>query len=225
MGRGFCEPVDEIGELGDRVLPEVHSAVAEHFIASGFDVKDYFRLVCNSKAYQRQVRDGEPGGKPFATIPAGRLRGDEVFASLQASIALPNVTPPAKAATADSRFPPPPKSTRDLVNEAFGYDPSLDKGAVVRSMQQAMFLMNNEQVQKQINAAPDSGTVLAKLAEAFPKDDEFIPALYQTVLARKPNERELSLAKTHLGKVADRQAGLEDLLWSMLNSAEFLARR
>ena len=33
MGRGFCEPVDEIGELGDRVLPEVHAALAEHFIA------------------------------------------------------------------------------------------------------------------------------------------------------------------------------------------------
>src|SRR5262245_66003494 len=32
MGRGFCEPVDEIGELGDRVLPEVHKALADHFV-------------------------------------------------------------------------------------------------------------------------------------------------------------------------------------------------
>ena len=50
MGRGFCEPVDEIGELGDRVLPDVHIALAEHFTASQFDVKDVFRLVANSRS-------------------------------------------------------------------------------------------------------------------------------------------------------------------------------
>ena len=54
MGRGFCEPVDEIGELGDRVLPDVHSALAEHFTASQFDVKDLFRVVATSRTYQRQ---------------------------------------------------------------------------------------------------------------------------------------------------------------------------
>ena len=128
MGRGFCEPVDEIGELGDRVLPEIHAAVADHFIASQFDMKDVFRVVAISHSYQREIRDADKGHqKPFAAIPAGRLRGDEVFDSLEAAIELPNVTPPQSTASGAIRFPPPPKSTRDLVNEAFGFDPSAEQ--------------------------------------------------------------------------------------------------
>lgn len=226
MGRGFCEPVDEIGELGDRVLPEVHTAVADHFIATEFRAKELFRVIALSKSYQRAIRDPAKGEEtPFATIAAGRLRGDEVFDSLSVAISLPDFTPPAVAPTAAIRFPPPPKSTRDLVNEAFGFDPSSEAVHVLRTMQQAMFLMNNEQIQKQINAAPESGTVLAQLLVAEASNDVVVEKLYERVLARKPTPKELDLAREHLTSVGDRGAGFEDLLWSMLNSAEFLSRR
>jgi hypothetical protein len=226
MGRGFCEPVDEIGELGDRVLPEVHAALADHFIANQFDIKEVFRVVVLSKSYQREIRDPSKGvNKPFVAIPAGRLRGDEVFDSLQAAIEIPNVTPEQAAASGEFRFPPPPKSTRDLVNEAFGFDPSSEQANVARTMQQAMLLMNNKQVQAQVNADPTSGTVLAKLLAEEPNDEAAIGKLYVKVLARKPTTQEISLAQQHLKAAGDRGAGFEDLLWALINSAEFLARR
>jgi Protein of unknown function (DUF1549)/Protein of unknown function (DUF1553) len=229
MGRGFSEPVDEIGELGDRVLPEVHSAVAGHFVAGGYDIKDVFRLVANSKSYQRTLRDpdktNKDEAKPFAVIAAGRLRGDEVFDSLAVGIDLPNVTPPPTPATDAVRFPPPPKSTRDLVSDAFGFDPSSDAGNVSRTMQQAMLLMNNEQIQKQIDASPGSGTMLAKLVSAEVDDAKVVTRLYENVLARKPNAEEIDLAKIHITKVGERKAAYEDLLWSLVNGAEFLSRR
>jgi hypothetical protein len=227
MGRGFCEPVDEIGELGDRVLPDVHNALAEHFVATEFDVKDVFRLVANSRSYQRELRDpaSDAERKPFAVVPAGRLRGDEVFDSLEAAIALPNVTPPQAAATDAIRFPPPPKSTRDLVNDAFGFDPSSDQANVNRTMQQAMLLMNNKQIQAQIDASPGADTMLAKLVAAETDDAAAVTKLYQQVLARKPTPKELAIAKEHLTATGDRKTGYEDLLWSMVNSAEFLSRR
>jgi len=226
MGRGFCEPVDEIGELGDRVLPEVHTALADHFIANQFDVKDVFRVVALSTAYQREIRDADKGAKkPFAAIPAGRLRGDEVFGSLEAAIALPNFTPPQATATGEFRFPPPPKSTRDLVNDAFGFDPSAEQANVARTMQQAMLLMNNKQIQAQINADPASGTMLSKLIAAEEDDEAAIGKLYQQVLARRATTQEVAIALDHLKTVGNRNAGFEDLLWGMINSAEFLARR
>ena len=226
MGRGFCEPVDEIGELGDRVLPEVHTALADHFIASQFDVKDVFRVIALSKSYQREIRDADKGAKkPFVAIPAGRLRGDEVFDSLQAAITLPNYTPPQAEATGEFRFPPPPKSTRDLVNDAFGFDPSAEQSNVARTMQQAMLLMNNKQIQTQVNADPASGTMLSKLVAAESNDEAAITKLYQQVLARKPTSQEVALASDHLKTIGDRKSGFEDLLWGMINSAEFLARR
>jgi len=226
MGRGFCEPVDEIGELGDRVLPEVHTALADHFVASQHDVKEVFRAIALSKSYQREIRDADKSpSKPFVAIPAGRLRGDEVFDSLQAAIALPNFTPKQGEASGAFRFPPPPKSTRDLVNEAFGFDPSAEQSNVARTMQQAMLLMNNKQVQAQINADPASGTMLAKLLAEQKDDESAIRHLYQQVLARKATTQEVALAQDHLKSVANRGAGFEDLLWGMINSAEFLSRR
>ena len=226
MGRGFCEPVDEIGELGDRILPELHATVAEHFIASGYDIKELFRLVALSKSYSRGIADGDvKDAKPFAVIPAGRLRGDEVYDSLAVAIELPNFTPPAEKPTDAIRFPPPPKSTRDLVSDAFGFDPSSEKSNVVRTMQQAMFLMNNEQLQKQINADPASGTVLAKLLVEEKDDAAAVAKLYQRVLGRKPTDKEAAIAAEHIASVASRGAAFEDLLWSMVNSAEFVSRR
>jgi Protein of unknown function (DUF1549)/Protein of unknown function (DUF1553) len=226
LGRGFCEPVDEIGELGDRVLPEIHTALADHFIASQFDVKDVFRVVALSKGYQREIRDADKGvNKPFAAIAAGRLRGDEVFDSLQAAVEIPNFTPPQAEATAAIRFPPPPKSTRDLVNEAFGFDPSAEQANVARTMQQAMLLMNNKQVQAQVNADPASGTMLAKLLADESDDAAAITKLYPKVLARKATTQEISLALDHLKTTGSRNSGFEDLLWGLINSAEFLSRR
>jgi hypothetical protein len=226
MGRGFSEPVDEIGELGDRVLPEVHTALADHFTASQFDAKQVFRVVALSRSYQRELRDSDPGDeRPFRVVAAGRLRGDEVFDSLQGAIALPNVTPPQAEATGEFRFPPPPKSTRDLVNEAFGFDPSAEQSNVSRTMQQAMLLMNNKQIQAQINADPQSGTMLSKLLAEEKDDEAAIAKLYQHVLARRASSQEIATAKEHIASVGGRGAGFEDLLWSMLNSAEFLSRR
>jgi hypothetical protein len=163
--------------------------------------------------------------KPFAAIAAGRLRGDEVFDALATGIQLPNVTPPATPASAAIRFPPPPKSTRDLVNEAFGFDPSAERSNVARTMQQAMLLMNNKQIQAQINAQPGADTMLAKLVAAEKDDDAAITRLYQQVLARKPATSEIALAKEHIASVGQREAGYEDLLWGLVNSAEFLSRR
>jgi hypothetical protein len=224
LGRGFYDPVDEIGEGGVAILPELHNALADHFLASGYDMKSVFRVVMNTRAYQRQL-DPETHEKAFAEARPKQLRGDEVFDSLATAIGLPNVTPEATKPTGAFRFPPPPKSTRDLVNQAFGYDPSFEESRIVRTMAQAMFMMNNEQIQAQIDADPESGTFLAKLLAEQEDDDQVITSLFRAVLARNPSDKEREIAARHLEKVKDRGAAFEDLLWSLLNSAEFTTRR
>ncbi|MEQ8789924.1 MAG: DUF1549 domain-containing protein [Pirellulaceae bacterium] len=224
MGRGFYDPVDEIGEGGVAILPELHNALADHFLASGCDTKAVVRVVMNTQAYQRQL-EPEHHEKAFAAAAPKQLRGDEVFDSLVTAIGLPNVTPEAQKPTGAFRFPPPPKSTRDLVNQAFGYDPSFEESRIVRTMAQAMFMMNNEQIQAQIDADPKSETFLAKLLVEQKDDDQAITSLFRAVLARNPNDRERDIAIGHLKQIDDRGAAFEDLLWSLLNSAEFTTRR
>ncbi len=225
MGRGFYEPVDDIGEGTEPVLPRVHAAVSEHFAASGFDTKELIRLITNTRAYQRGLNDDTPQDKPFAAAITAKLRGDEVFDSLVAAIELPNFTPPQEKASAAIRFPPPPKSTRDLVNETFGFDPSLTADYLTRTMAQAMLMMNNKQIQAQVDASAESSTMLARLLADEKDNTAAVNALYQRVLARRPTDRELEIASKHIADMNDRSAAFEDLLWSLLNSAEFTTRR
>jgi hypothetical protein len=67
--------------------------------------------------------------------------------------------------------------------------------------------------------------MLAKIVAAETDDAAAVARLYQQVLARKPTPKEIEIAKEHLTTTGDRKTGYEDLLWSMVNSAEFLSRR
>jgi len=223
MGRGFCEPVDEIGEAAEPLLPEVHHALAQQFVASGYDMKALYRTILSSQFYRRS--SASRLSPLFPGRPTRSLRSAEVFASLTSAIELPNVTPKIAKENDAFRFPIPPKSTAELVDQAFGSDPSLIKTLRPRTMQQAMFLMNNQQIQAQINASPDSGTFLARLLKTEPKDPQVIEQLYTHVLARRPRTDEIKLATKHIESLNNRSEAFEDLLWSLVNSAEFTTRR
>jgi hypothetical protein len=226
MGRGFFEPVDDMGAHRSGLLERTHQALADSFIASGYDVKAMFRLILNTAVYQRELTNDTPE-KASAIVAAhgSKLRGDEVFDSLVTAMALPNITPPSVKPTKEVRFPPPPKSTRDLVNDAFGYDPSLPPTEVFRSMGQAMMLMNNDQLNAQITAKRGSGTMLAKLLEAETDDDAAVRQLFLALLARRATDREVKIALDHIKRVKHRGPAFEDLQWSLINSAEFTTKR
>ncbi|REK12413.1 MAG: DUF1549 domain-containing protein [Planctomycetota bacterium] len=223
MGRGFYEPVDDLGESQSPVWTDVHEALTGHFKATGYDVKDLFRLIATSDAYRRGVRTVDTD-LPADQTPL-RLRGDEVFAALAVGIELPNIVPPKVEPTGAIRFPPPPKSTRDLVNDVFGADPSFSAVDAPRTMAQALWMMNNEQLQAQIDASPESDTMLARLLAEETDDRAACRVLYERVLARKPTDDELRVACEHVESLGDRGAAFEDLLWSLVNSAEFTTRR
>ncbi len=221
LGRGFFDPIDDLGEGATALNPEAHQALAAHFAANEFDVKSLFRLLASTRAYQSQAADPTIG---FGGAAAKKLRGDEVFDSLAAAIELPNSVKEIAAATEETRFQPPPKSTRDIVNEVFGYDPATKDELVTRTMQQAIFMMNNSQLQQLVSAEPESNTVLSRLLAAESDDQIVLDVLYARVLSRAPTAAERAIVIKHLKSVPNREGGWEDVLWSLLNSAEFTTR-
>jgi len=226
IGLGFYDSADNMSLTQEARLGKLHDTLAAHFIASGFDVKGFYRLLLNSRVYQLDLpASGQTVDEPFLAGMTRRLAGDEVFRSLVTALEIPNVTPEPVKATAAFRFPPPPKSTRDLVNDAFGFDPGLDRVLVERTMQQAMWMMNNAQLQKQISADPNSGSVLARLLQEERDNDAAVAKLFRIILAREPNSQELQLAQRHLQTISDRGQGFEDILWGLLNTTEFTTRR
>ncbi len=225
MGRGFFHPVDDLGESIKPLNPKAHDALASHFVASDFDVKSLFRLLVSTQTYQSERQAEAVLVTGFTGATPKKLRGDEVFDSLVAAIELPIIDTKVEASTDETRFPPPPKTTRDLVNEAFGFDPSTKDELLTRTMKQAIFLMNNDQLHRQIDASPDSDTVLSRLIRKEPDNNVVIDALYARVLARRPTDAERSIVLKHIQANKNRGEGFEDVLWSLLNSAEFTTRK
>ena len=226
MGLGFVEPVDDLSEKRTQRLPNTHESLTDHFVQSKFDVKALFYLIANTEAYQRQLASSDDSSDAaYASASTKKMRGDEVFDSLVTAIRLPNIRGQQVEPTEAIRFPPPPKSTQDVVTETFGFDPSLSPIDVSRNMNQAMLLMNNRELDAQIDAAPDSGTVLSELLQREPGNRKAVQKLFRLLMAREPTNEEVEISLEHIRTQSDRGEAFEDLLWSLINSTEFTTKR
>lgn len=221
VGRGFYEPVDDIGPDRDCAAPRTLDYLAERFTESRYDVKRLFRVIAATEAYGRQSRSRmDDQGAPFAAACPQRLRGDQLFNTLVQVLDIPEKPAPrGKANYRNVRSGP-----RGQVNKTFGYDPSLLRDDVAGSIPQALFLMNSPELARAMSGR-QRGTSLGRLLAEVPEDKDLVAELYLRCLAREPKETELATCLDHVRTVDDRTEAFEDILWALVNSTEFLNRR
>lgn len=224
MGQSFYQPVDNLGPLQEATYPGVLLKLAGHFRDSNYDIKDLYRLILNTETYQRQVRIGESADKhlKFAANYPTRLRADALWQSLNA--ALGEISPDRFRLAGNRRdFPAARRfGFEGVFSQIFAFDPSVAPDAVEGTVPQALLLMNNPLVQNKIRA---NQGVLAAILRDNPKDVDAVTALYVKVLARRPTQRELKTALDYIHGMRVRTEGYEDLLWALINSAEFQTKR
>lgn len=107
--------------------------------------------------------------------------------------------------------------------QLFNFDPSTPQADILGTIPQALFLMNSPLVSQLLNA--NSGTVLSKTLREYPDDMDALSEVYLRVLSREPADAELALCREHIASASTRQQAYEDILWSLLNSSEFLTKR
>jgi len=201
LGDGFYS-VDSLGPDNDVTYKLVVNRLAAVFRYQGQDFRPswLFRTIMNSKAYQREARTPRSSAELFGAVRPTRLRGEQVT-----------------EAVVDVLGPIPPASK---VAETFAYDPSLPQQDVEGSIQQALLLMNNPAVQGRIT----NGALVKRLAR-IKSPEECVMQLYLGVLRREPTARELERALMHLDYTSNRKEAIEDLIWVLVNSTEFLTKR
>ena len=96
-------------------------------------------------------------------------------------------------------------------------------GLQITSIAQALVMMNSPAINRYMTAS--SNTALGKLLAENKNDETVIVELYLRCLAREPTDKELKACLEFRKKVASRNEAFEDLLWSLVNSTEFLHRR
>jgi hypothetical protein len=230
LGQGFFPTVDDMGPGKDAYMPDVLIRLAASFRATDYDIKQLLRTICNSDAYQRQIRPGSSADEHlhFAAAYPTRLPAEALWQSL--TNVLGNIGAPS--GPFGFRGPPPgapafgrfgrPSLESTFVNE-FKFDPSLKADEVEGSIPQALILMNNRDINQSIQAR--SSNLLSGVLKKYSKDEDAIRALYFKAFARKPTDHELSKAAAYVHKVGKRDEAFEDLLWALLNSTEFQTKR
>jgi hypothetical protein len=61
------------------------------------------------------------------------------------------------------------------------------------------------------------------LLNTLHSDREIVESLYYRTLSRAPRSTELAIALNALHSATSRRQGLEDLLWALINTSEFVS--
>jgi hypothetical protein len=66
---------------------------------------------------------------------------------------------------------------------------------------------------------------LGALLDSGKPNRALVEELYWTALTRPPSATELTKTLAHIEQAKDRRAGVEDVLWGLVNAKEFVLRR
>lgn len=225
MGQAFVQPIDDLGPEKEVTMPAVLGRVSAAFRGNGYDIKELLRALTNSETYQRQVRPGESVEEHllFAGSKARRMSADALWNNLVSVLGTLNGPPgayrPMMAFGPFARL----QGFEVQFKQEFAFDPSAKPEEVEGSLSQTLMLMNNPLLHQKIQA---TGTnVLARILTTYSSDEEAIRMVYLKTLARRPTDRERSRCLEHVARVGQRSEAFEDILWALLNSAEFQTQR
>lgn len=222
MGQSFYQPVDDMGPLKEATMADVLVRVAAAFRGSDYNIKQLLRAVMNSRTYQRQIRPGEAPEEHlhFAAAYPRRLDANSLWQALELSlgkISAPQVRRPNMGPFAVLQ------GFESLFKEEFAFDPSSRPEEVEGSVSQTLLMMNNPTINNKIQATGKN--LLARILKSYPNDDVALRMLYLRTLVRRPTDRERERCRQHIRTAANRAEAFEDILWALLNSAEFQTRR
>jgi hypothetical protein len=222
LGWGFYPSVNDLGEAKPR-YPEVLDALAKDWVASGYDVRWLFRTITRTEAYQRGLQQRAAAGQRAPAACPTWLRPEQVFEALQQALGFDENSKLPAPAPSSSPALQRHKGLRHMVYQAFKVDPSLPMRDQQGTIPQVLLMMNSALVHA--STAADGKTVLAELLAAGKGDEEIVAALYERVLARRPTAEERGTCLKYVRKVGDRKEALEDVLWALVNSTEFLLKK
>ena len=218
VGEGFYDPVDDLGPGRKCSSPKTLDYLAAAFRERGHDIKWLFATILSTDAYQRASRRRRNVEElPFQANCAQPLRADQLYSSLQAVLEIPesNTT---SGRQRSSRFSP-----RNSFNSVFGFDPSTRRGDVAGTIPQALMMMNSPRINQYATA--ENGRMLGRLLREVTDDRQAITELYLRVLSRQPTDKEVNSCLKYRRNLRDRGEAFEDILWALINTAEFLHRK
>ncbi len=224
FGRGLVEPVDDLGAHNVASHPALLNDLASYFVRSGFDLRALYRLLTNTQAYQRSsatTAEGEIRPELFARMAIKSLSAEQLYDCLAEAMrrrensGQVNVAQFAGAARAFDQ-------NRQSFVQKF-QAPTQTATELQAGIPQALTLMNGQLIGEATDLARSD--LLGALDAPFFTPEERVNVIFLSTLARLPRDEERGPLLEYVsqgGPTHDARRALGDVLWAVLNSAEFL---
>jgi len=234
LGRGIFQEPDDIRPDNPPSNPELLALLERELIDNQYDLKHLYRLILNSRTYQLSSIPKSESDQTDVNFSHYLLRRLDAEVLIDA---VDKIT--AGTENYSSPIPEPftyiPENQRSITLadgsitstflEMYGRSPR-DTGLMSErnnkpTAEQRLHLLNSSVMQRKIEQSP----MVKNLTAAGNSPREIATGIYLGILSRFPTDEELKVVEGYFqsSRLGRREATV-DLVWSLINSAEFLYR-
>jgi hypothetical protein len=223
FGRNLVDSLDDIEKPSDSAREQLLDELSTHFVRSGFDLRDLWRTLANTRAYQLSGAPTSENIPPesFAYKLPRPLTPEQCYDSFMVLVPR-DVAGQEWSRMATSIDEDPLRMEFVRVMRPPPGSPTEFRGSTLQSL-----MMMNGQVMAGLTA-PQANRLIAALDAPFMTDYDRIEAVYLAALSRVPDTAERDTVARIIGecKTPDERSQIQsDLLWALLNSTEFAFNR
>lgn len=224
-GRGLVEPIDDMRATNPATNGPLLDALVEDFVQHQYDIKHLLRTIATSQVYglssqpnATNARDTQNYSRAYRKRLAAEVLLDAVCDATDVEESLEGIPPGTRAVQAyDNRLPSRFLDTfgRPLRKTVCDCERVSDT-----TLSQVLHLMNAPLVSDKITSPTGRA---ARLAASDLEAPAIIDELYLAAYGRLPDDAEQQAAAAAFAAPdATRRTATEDILWALINSAEFV---
>ena len=225
FGRGLVDPVDDIRATNPASNEPLMNFLTDYLKTSQFNLKKLTTLILNSTTYQLSSITNE------SNVQDGQNFSHAMWRSLPAEVLLDAISQVTGVPEEFNGWPSGYRAIEIWDNRmpnyffrVFGKPQRVSVCECERgsepSIAQALHLMNAPESIAKIRHREGTARLLANSQFT---EDEIIESLYLGCFSRFPNEQEVQLMRTAFSDLGvERKEAVEDIVWALLNSREFV---
>ncbi len=216
MGRGIVNPVDDMRATNPASNEELIAALTKDFVDHGYDVNYLIRTIMNSGVYQLSSESNATNQNDnvfYSKYIIKRLPAEVILDAYAQVTGVPTPYASYPAGTRALQLPDTEVKSQNVCDSSErSFDPTIG---------QALHVINGDTLNKKLSAADGYVALFLKLGLS---DARIVEHVFLTAFSRYPSESEKGTLVAALGKARkdSRQQALEDMLWALLTSKEFL---
>lgn len=235
MGKGLADPIDDVRATNPASNEELFAALTKDFVENGYDIKRLIRTIMNSATYQRSAEangTNKDDNRFYSKYVIRRLPAEVLLDTTSQVLGVPSSFAGFPSGTRALQLPDTQVASQYLT--VFGRPARNICDASERSSDpsigQALHIINGDTLNKKLSNPEGYVSLLLRLGLS---DSRIVEHMTLSAFGRYPSESEKqeltkALADAHAAKGTaeqqkdTRRQALEDMVWAMLTSKEFM---